>query len=376
MRNKALDGVRGAAIILVLADHLAPNILVHNLGEWGRMGLLLFFILSGYLITNILLDYDDEIKRERSTVSRALKVFYSRRALRILPVYFLAVLLIAMTVSMSRFNLFSHIFFFQNITAAFLPVGHFGAAYPLWSLAVEEQFYILWAPVILFCSPGTRIKVGLLMIALAFCFKAYAAFNGESLWFVRLITFGNLEGLAIGAFTAMGQRDERAASFMGKIFRIAAIIGPLMVIYVGVITYAKGYVSIRSNPYYMVFFDLTVLASLWALMYSALIPNRLNRFLRIQPLPFIGVISYSLYIWHEFVRMFAPMIFRSLFNINLLNKYSFFSLLVFGAVALVISFLSWRFIEIPFNRLKNRYTLYAEAKKAEIVAASSPSKES
>jgi len=177
-----LDGLRGVAIIAVLFRHSAYIFQAHGpLTRWfvpilqfGNWGVDLFFVLSGFLITGILMDTREALNRELS--------FYGRRILRIFPVYYLALFFFLllehyspwakMALNLeSRADHWCYLLYFQN----WLPLWHHGD-YPesiishFWSLAVEEQFYLVWPAIVWYLSPRAIIR--LCAIALAAVFLA------------------------------------------------------------------------------------------------------------------------------------------------------------------------------------------------------------
>lgn len=149
-----LDGLRALAILMVFVHHAYAVPLL-----WS--GVDLFFILSGYLITNILLR-----DSARMTFGALLRHFYRRRAQRILPAYALALALIALFSTANWRQLWPfYAFFLQNLPYAFHWVG-FGPLIPLWSLAVEQHFYLVW-PFLVFFLPRRALVPTLLGILVA-----------------------------------------------------------------------------------------------------------------------------------------------------------------------------------------------------------------
>ena len=149
-----LDGLRGIAIAMVLMRHYIHHPSLLLLGpQWGWMGVNLFFVLSGFLITSILLRLTDQ--------PGALKIFYARRSLRLFPLYFLALLVyFVASAGVGTPQPAKTVFLYISFLQAFLPplvthlkiVPHpdwvvmgFGV---LWSLSVEEYFYVLWASLV------------------------------------------------------------------------------------------------------------------------------------------------------------------------------------------------------------------------------------
>src|ERR1700761_1097369 len=180
-RDPALDGLRGVAILLVYIFHYggglrSTNLLIRVLGyftETGWTGVILFFALSGFLITGSLWDSRDE--------RDVLRNFYARRVLRIFPLYY-AVVLIALLASVARGNRLAELSpvllyagFLQNlpglVTTALQPTSPL-PLFHLWSLAVEEQFYILWPALIFFAGTRSRaLNLSLWVVALSELFR-------------------------------------------------------------------------------------------------------------------------------------------------------------------------------------------------------------
>src|ERR1700761_4362959 len=130
-RIRPLDGVRGVSIVLVLLHHTIPFM---EAGWWGAE---LFFVLSGFLITSILI--------ERETAPNRMQYFYARRAKRILPPLILIVAIESFAVrGFWAHNWYWYTFFLMNVRETFAPVG---VLRNLWSLAVEEHFYLIWPTV-------------------------------------------------------------------------------------------------------------------------------------------------------------------------------------------------------------------------------------
>ena len=148
-RLPQLDGLRALAATAVILSHTAPVDRV-NLTFLGPLAVRLFFVLSGFLITGILLDARAQCESGEIGRFRALRTFYARRCLRIFPVYYL-VLLLAWLIGIHglRENIFWALAYLTNVHFALDRAWH-GAGQHLWTLAVEEQFYLIWPTLILF----------------------------------------------------------------------------------------------------------------------------------------------------------------------------------------------------------------------------------
>src|SRR5580693_4799132 len=152
-----LDAVRGLAVLLVLVHNTNkyPSLHLHLISDNGWMGVDLFFVLSGFLITGILLDSKDSVGY--------FKNFYARRCLRIWPLYYSALLFMFVVVPLLRPSeahtsfearsspWWSYPIFLQNFLTP-IPTAATGLLGVTWSLAVEEQFYVFWPLVVRFCN--------------------------------------------------------------------------------------------------------------------------------------------------------------------------------------------------------------------------------
>lgn len=225
-----LDGVRGIAVIMVLVFHVfawtmesspqysrsdwsGPAAVVLKVTKPGWLGVDLFFVLSGYLITGILLR-----NREKH---RYFRNFYGRRVLRIFPIYFLTLLAILIVYSGSGSFVLLSALFMANITAMFGVPSVYG---PLWSLAVEEHFYLLWPWIV------RRIgKRGLLGLALAICviepvLRAVGFCYGLDVYFPSWFRFDGLAwGASIALIMSMFSPAARTVRMLAYAFIVAGV---------------------------------------------------------------------------------------------------------------------------------------------------------
>ena len=238
MRQPELDGLRALAISMVLIWHylgvpLGGQSSVAPVLIFGRTGVDLFFVLSGFLITRILL--------ETRAQPGYFAVFYMRRALRILPPYLmlLAVYFIGLRLAPSH-ELFSgsvppasYAIFLQNYAMAWL--GTYGASLmaPTWSLAVEEQFYLLF-PLLIWFTPTRRLPpiMYLLIVSAPIIRLATYAYSGND-WSAYVWMPARTDALAVGALIAMAWMQNRLAGIdarnVGYAFALLAfciVIGP------------------------------------------------------------------------------------------------------------------------------------------------------
>jgi peptidoglycan/LPS O-acetylase OafA/YrhL len=217
-----LDGIRGLAIIAVLMRHVGYVFVQHGpVTRWflpvlmfGGWGVDLFFVLSGFLITGILIN-------TRSAVNRATS-FYGRRVLRIFPIYYLMIAIVFIGEHFwpwlkSAANLQSlpdhlaFLFYFQN----FIPLWHHGEypesiLGPFWSLAVEEQFYLIWPMVVWRLSPRSILKVcGIALCATLSLRLILVPLFGAGIWLFAF-TPTRADGLFVGAALAaiLAIKDE------------------------------------------------------------------------------------------------------------------------------------------------------------------------
>ncbi len=319
-RIVALDGVRGIAILLVFANHAFKVKLA-----WA--GVDLFFVLSGFLITGILLG----VKQLRAGAYYGQ--FYGRRARRILPPY---LLLMAITpgffgVGWLRFG-YMYAFLMNFVTAFAIP--HLSSLDVLWSLAVEEQFYLVWPVLVLLLSERALAwAVGVLMLAAPllrfFCSPEFSSYAP-----VYMLTPFRMDLLAAGAGLALVWRKRREwiARFggYGPVLSVAAL-GML-----AALSRRQGFSVTANTPSGNVWiYELTLVAStgvvLWALS------GRGIQVLAWEPLRALGRLSYSFYLIHTTVLI-------------VLERYLAGRWLVAGltfVISLLYSALSWKYFEQP-----------------------------
>ncbi|HEY4337970.1 MAG TPA: acyltransferase [Puia sp.] len=359
----ALDGLRGAAILLVLLWHYFAFTQPYFPG-WA--GVDLFFVLSGYLITGRLL----ATKQQPHYFSR----FYRNRILRIFPLYYtvvIAFLLVAhWGISAPNQPLFSYytehwksfLVFTQNWT--FIAHGRPDnlVLVPLWSIAVEEQFYLVW-PLIIFCTrnPATRQKLFLagifLVLALRTAFYLANPPSGESAYYN---TFFRLDGLLAGSLLC----QWHAA---GKTIR-----KPVAGIYILLLLCIIACTLIGNVLPYNAFFatsGYTILALLFtAILHLAVQAgnNPLTRFLSNPILRFCGRISYCLYLIHVPVLLFIGT------KLSILGAkrwpeqattIHWLAILFSLALSFLLSYLSYRYFESVFLKLKVNKRLTPEHAK-------------
>ena len=347
-RVRSLDGLRAVAITGVVLSHLAVP---HLVG--AAIGVEIFFVLSGFLITSVLL-------REYAATARVdLLRFAARRALRLVPA--LTVVLLAWAVYLGVHHdvpqraatlagLLPSLLYYANWTRFFQGYHALGWLAPMWSLSVEEQFYALW-PVAFVLVARSRLRARLPVLLGLGC-AAVLAFRVHDLWgpdttYRRFGTHEIGDQLLIGCLLAIAlarpDADRRA-----RWAALARRLVPYALVYLGVIalTLTERTSVAYQRFFYTVGLTLTALSAAIVIAHLVLTPDgRLARLLNMQPLPWIGSISYGIYLWHEFVLMLAT-------SGRTLPLWQTSALVLLGSVALAAaSFTLW---ERPFLRLKAR----------------------
>lgn len=367
----ALDGLRAFAVSSVLIGHLIPLPTLQKAVGWGDMGVVLFFCLSGFLITNILL----KMQPAARSGSRAtgLKIFYARRFLRIFPIYYLTILFMCLVhYAPVRENLFRLLTYSVSFPGLSGPKSSLGAASHLWSLSVEEQFYCFW-PLIVFFMPRRVLPVilsGLIFGCLAYKFmlaeKIVHPFLPENQLYAlifRPIT-GCLDSLGLGSLAAVMYRNRMENST--PVLVSANTLGVAMLAWLGVTVYR---ISSPINPSFQGYlpfgvaqFFVSAVAFTTLILYVVEQRNGiLSRLLSFRPLRWIARISYGLYVYHFFMTalvgwLLSEHIVSSSIKLRYLVIFDFL-------MTFTVATLSWNLIEKPILSLK-RYFDYAKTEQA------------
>ncbi len=355
-----LDGIRTCAIFGVLVSHfLTGKNYIQYIAHWGRLGVILFFVLSGFLITGILLRYRDACLVDGSSRRHALRTFYIRRTLRIFPIYYLAILVMTLLdYAPVRDNLFYHLTYTSNFSASFSGENYAYATH-LWSLCVEEQFYLLWPFVVIFAPKRLLRKITLGIIAGAVIYKA-ASFCGGFSWAVSTRPiFAVMDSLGLGALLAISRHQQDLQNDPAKsklsLPRIGLAVGLPSLIALQFL-WSIPSVDSKSNFAYVVLVDLAASLSYIALIDSAARKSSrlFFRFLGWAPVRYIGKISYGIYLYHFFLIFFLPKAFSALGIQAILAGLPQFPVYTTATVALAA--LSWHLVEKPINDFKKRFS--------------------
>lgn len=369
-RIAELDGLRGIAAVGVALYHIHP---MGTFWLWSFVDL--FFVLSGFLITGILLRLDDWTWPN-------LRNFWIRRILRIWPVYYLtlaAVLLLWFVWSLKHGQpLRPFAGFWESTVFLHYLVGDYASLPPgvnylwwfghSWSLAVEEQFYLVW-PLVLWRlrrNPLACLAALFCLLGVIVGFRALHPAVPDYL----LLTRG--DGLILGSLVAVLQHLPRLGSTMQE-RRFAFQALSVALLGAGVLLVAPylidGYTFLRkhvatSDPHLSLRFALLYAVVVWTVS-SDLLPT-LNRVLRTRLLVYLGALSYAIYMFHLPIQKLLDQLYNSkAIGSRLLVELTFW-VLVLGAAAL-----SHRFFEARFERLKSRFPLPAGERATPAAAAPS-----
>lgn len=360
-----LDGVRGLAILLVLLVHLdvmKPQTpfeqSVHNALASGWIGVDLFFVLSGMLITGILLDN----KGHRNYYLN----FYARRALRILPLYILILifsLYILPAIPHPKADRFNQVqgdelwywFFLQNYRMAMFPEPRHGIMDVTWSLAIEEQFYLIWPFIVSLLNQKRLAFLAVSLMILSLSLRIAMLESDAMPWSVYVLTPTRLDGLSAGALIAILLRSY-PRSRLEPIAKILLAVGLISCAILwnmtgGLIWNDFAVQSIGSNCV-TILFGATVL---WATLLGGQ-TSIWNKLFSSRFLTHLGIISYSLYLTHLPIRaairdiVIRPDAFPQWWGGTLMAQLIFY--VVAGTVCICVAHLIFVFIERPILRLK------------------------
>ncbi len=354
-----IDGLRALAVLPVIFFHAGFDIF-----KGGFVGVDIFFVISGFLITKIIIQ---DLKQKKFS----LKEFYIRRARRILPalffITFLSCLVSIFLFSNDQLILFSRQvfsviifisnFFFWKNTGYFNPNSDLQPLLHTWSLGVEEQFYIFF-PIfliviwklkykkifftliilsllsIILSQVGGNFKIQNLSLKYPFFFLPFEWFwqAGSANFY---LPFGRIWELLSGSMVAFYLSKNKVLE--KKTNNLFSYLGFTLIL-ISIFTFSDNI------QYPSIFTIIPVFGTVLILLYGTN-STHLTKFLSYKPIVFTGLVSYSFYLWHQPIFAFNKIYFGV--NLNILHS---LSLILFS---FLLSILSWRFIETPFRNKKN-----------------------
>jgi peptidoglycan/LPS O-acetylase OafA/YrhL len=344
-----LDGLRAVAVFGVLISHFAYNEhwLIEN-RQWGRLGVDLFFVLSGFLITQILLRYRDNSHNFKDIIIH-LQVFYGRRSLRIFPAYFLTILLaVFLGYEPVRNFVVWHLTYSLNIAIFLSSTNQFGAAHHFWSLAIEEQFYLIWPCIILFVPPNKLRYIMFGFILIGVISRMTPIFiHGFSMDPLANTRF---DVLGLGALLALYWHQPLVFAKEKLFLLLTGVTSglPLVILFM-----TNGF-AFHLRPMASVLVEFGVALFFMGIIDKAAHPRPWRIFVPLgwKPVRYIGKISYGIYIYHPFVKLILIYVFGIL-NIPIPSS-SLVQLLLYSSVSILFASVSWHLIEHPINKLKER----------------------
>lgn len=351
-----LDGMRAIAIASVLISHFLPSdYLANRLLHLGRLGVVMFFVLSGFLITGILLRYREQSLMGTITRPQYFRVFYVRRMLRIFPIYYLVIGAgILVGFGPVRQYWYWHVTYLSNLAAGFLGID-FGVTAHLWSLCVEEQFYLIWPLMVLLASRRALLRIALFLIVGSIAFKLIGGMAGLGWRGTNFATFGCLDSLGLGAMLAI-LRHERSdwPHWVKSCATYSLAFGLLLALALEVFRFIEPS-DVREYFLYQGMIDLGFGLVSVSLVNAAANNSTylIGRVLQSGPLVYIGKISYGIYLYHPFLRAALPRFLQQLgISIPLTG---FGTLFFYSAMSIALAAISWHFFEKPINNLKEHF---------------------
>jgi peptidoglycan/LPS O-acetylase OafA/YrhL len=350
-RIPSLDGLRAISIAFVLLAHLTGTrnfpAALGGARYLGNLGVRVFFVISGFLITSLLL------KEQAATGTVSLRKFYARRTLRIFPVYYCFLLLVFALSATHMITLMRHdllcafTYTMNNHYERSWYVGH------LWSLSVEEQFYLLWPATLFLAGLKRAFKVVVAVLFIApLCRIVILLFLPQHFEGVGTIFPAMMDSIAIGCLLArgyewLGTKPAYVNFLKSPVFLIVPLAAAVLTIPIS----TKGSALLGDSL-------LNLCIVLIIDRFVRFPGGPFGRMLNTAPFVVVGVLSYSLYLWQQLFLNRASSLTINSFPLNI----------VLCAVAAV---LSYSLIEQPFLKLKTRFETVKRPHEDPVTAAAS-----
>lgn len=338
---KQLDSFRAIAVLMVIVFHWLPN----DFGSLplGPIGVDIFFTLSGFLITRILLH---NRRHGQGGKLRLIQNFVIRRTLRIFPIYYITIFLMALLLPFIR----EHFSFYLTYTTNFLFISSGqlkDSGSHVWSLAVEEQFYLFWPWLMIYIPEKYLLRVILAAIGTGIV---------SGMIFSSIFTLSCFNAFGIGGLLAYVYTNKTGYLYSlrnwSKWVSTISLFALLPIIYF--------------DQYYALGRTFTAAAMLFPFVYA--MEQRKNVILDSPILIFLGKISYGLYLFHNFIPNIWAFFFGYSFNYPVIMTAVKFMILV------GISTVSWYLIESPLNNLKRFFTYKENVPDAWLFEQKKPAK--
>jgi peptidoglycan/LPS O-acetylase OafA/YrhL len=352
---KQLDGFRCMAIFAVMITHFVVLDFVSRIPL--GLGVLFFFVLSSFLITRILILSNENTGRNRFF---SLRQFYIRRILRIFPVYYLTILaLFILNVRPCRELIFYLLSFTVNFKiASGMEVGGFNH---LWSLSVEEQFYLFIPFIVLFIPVKYLWKILIAFVFVGLAGRALLYDYDKSMPYSSFNTVGCLDSFGLGGILAY--LSVYKVEFLKKLMAYRAlyfgsILTFMLIMIFSFSIYSNGLKTNFASAVWMKF--LFNIMSFWILGYSVTYgyTGVIKRILENRVIVYLGRISYGLYLFHLFVPVFFRVVCKH-FKIAYIQSNESFHIVVISVIYILTTIacasISWFFIEKPFNEWRSKF---------------------
>lgn len=366
----SLDGLRFMAFFIVFLHHSLLNIQSNNIflnyflvifQKNGWVGVDLFFVLSGFLITSLLL------KEKQNNGSYSIRDFWIRRSLRIWPLYFLG-LVMGFFIFPFLFTFFfkfqyQNLIFEQQINSqlplyvlflgnwavvnwgysAFANISH------LWTISVEEQFYFLWPLILLFINNFRKtLLVGVIILSISLLTRFYLALSGISHPGIYTNTLARMDTLTLGAILALICTYH--PTFLKYTSRFVKPLYLILILIIFSVFLYRVYLFDPKQIMQVTFGFLLVGLFMTYFVISALIPfPGLNQILTIKQFVWLGKISFGLYVWHIAAINITHEILKNM-PIKLLHIFISF------LITIIFAYTSYYLLERRFLKLKQSFT--------------------
>lgn len=345
-----LDGLRFFAVVMVMIAHWLQ-------WQWSNPiltkipfvhGVTLFFVLSGFLITRILIINRDKYNEKGINKALLVKNFYIRRFFRIFPIYYLLIIGLYLFNYKNTSEIFPWLVTYTSNIYQSINNVYIGDFNHFWSLAVEEQFYLFWPFVILFLKPNKTLQIIILTIIVSIITKSYLYIYVGNWMATSYFTLSCMHALGLGALLAyIKVYKPKTENKLSKPIWLYMTIGLYIISLI---------IQNKLNlGWYKEVFDDFFFAILAFFIVLRASENRFRGVVQVilenKFVTYSGKISYGLYVYH----LFIPALFyyvAPIIGLSISNKYTFFIAAYF--LTFLVAHLSWKLIELPINKLKNK----------------------